>query len=582
ITYTITEATAEGFQLIGKTGDTGSISTTKSTAAFTNTRDTGDLELSKVLVSDAAADKDVQFTFTVKLGDDSINGTYGDMKFEKGVATVELKGGEKATATGLPTDITYSITEADAEGFQLTGKTGDTGTISTTKSAATFTNTRETGDLEVKKTVTSSTAADLSKDYSFTVTLSDNTINGTYGWMTFTNGVAAFTLKHGESRKAEGLPTGIAYEVVEDKPDGFIVISSDENGTIKTTLSTASFNNTKEEGDLQVAKTVSSEIATDKERLFHFTVTLDDTTINGTYGEMTFENGVAEFDLKDNQVKKATGLPKGVRYTVTEENYNEFTTTYEGTTGTISEKIGVAAFTNTRKMTEVTVEKIWDDKDNQSDKRPDNVMVQLQANGADFGEAVELNAGNKWKHTWPDLVEVDENGEIQYTVTEAQVSGYKTPVITKISDNGWAYTITNSITHVEVKKTDIANGEEVAGAKLIVTDKDDEEVDSWTTEADGNNHIIEGLKTGEENVYTLIETVAPEGYEITTNITFWIDETGDVHVTGARTETKDGETVILVEDKKTHVEISKVDVVGGEELEGATIQIRRELAAGEE
>ena len=55
-------------------------------------------------------------------GDDSISGTYGDMTFAGGVATVTLKGGEKATATGLPTEVSYSITEADATGFRVTGR----------------------------------------------------------------------------------------------------------------------------------------------------------------------------------------------------------------------------------------------------------------------------------------------------------------------------------------------------------------------------------------------------------------------------------------------------------------------------
>ena len=79
--------------------------------------------------------------------------------------------------------------------------------------------------------------------------------------------------------------------------------------------------------------------------------------------------------------------------------------------------------------------------------------------------------------------------------------------------------------------------------------------------------MIEGLKTGEE--YTLKETVAPEGYTIATETTFTIDETGKVTSNGSVTE--DG--ILLVEDAKTHIEVSKVDIADGEELPGATIQI---------
>ena len=54
------------------------------------------------------------------------------------------------------------------------------------------------------------------KEFHFTVTLGDKTLSGTYGDMEFTGGVATFTLKHGESATATGLPAGITYTVTED------------------------------------------------------------------------------------------------------------------------------------------------------------------------------------------------------------------------------------------------------------------------------------------------------------------------------------------------------------------------------
>ena len=65
---------------------------------FENTRETGDLELSKKLISERTADADQEFTFTVKLTGAPITGTYGDMEFTNGEAEVKLKGGESATA----------------------------------------------------------------------------------------------------------------------------------------------------------------------------------------------------------------------------------------------------------------------------------------------------------------------------------------------------------------------------------------------------------------------------------------------------------------------------------------------------
>ena len=189
-----------------------------------NTHEKDNLKVSKMVVSDKAADADVPFTFTVKLGDTSISKSYTGTKtdkdgaestinvtFAEGVATVTLKGGETINIPGLPTSVSYTVTEADADGFKLTGKTGDTGTITTTKSEAAFTNTRETGELEISKTVVSDKAADADVPFTFTVTLGDTSISKSYTGtktdkdgaestitVTFANGVATVILKDGE------------------------------------------------------------------------------------------------------------------------------------------------------------------------------------------------------------------------------------------------------------------------------------------------------------------------------------------------------------------------------------------------
>ena len=100
--------------------------------------------------------------------------------------------------------------ETAVTGFSTT-KTGDTGSISTTESKAEFTNTRETGKLTVGKAVTSDLSADKSKEFQFTVTLSDRTITEEYGDMSFNNGEAKFALKHNESKTAQSLPAGLSY-----------------------------------------------------------------------------------------------------------------------------------------------------------------------------------------------------------------------------------------------------------------------------------------------------------------------------------------------------------------------------------
>ena len=159
-----------------------------------------------------------------------------------------------------------------------------------------------------------------------------------------------------------------------------------------------------------------------------------------------------------------------------------------------------------------------------------------------------------------------------YTITAAtafliKVNGEVESDTTKISDG--VLLVEDAMTVVRVSKTDIADGEELEGATIQILDSEGNVVDEWvsTTEA----HVVEGLKTGEE--YTLKETVAPEGYTIAAETTFSIDESGEVTTTGTTTTDEEGNTVMLVEDAKTVVRVSKTDIADGEELEGATIQI---------
>ena len=58
---------------------------------------------------------------------------------------------------------------------------------------------------------------------------------------------------------------------------------------------------------------------------------------------------------------------------------------------------------------------------------------------------------------------------------------------------------------------DITDQKELAGAHIQMIDKDGNVVDEW--DSIWESHEVTGLKTGEK--YTLRETVAPDGYTIT-------------------------------------------------------------------
>ena len=120
----------------------------------------------------------------------------------------------------------------------------------------------------------------------------------------------------------------IAYSIEEKVPDGYDGYYETEDGLVKII--------NLREGSLRVTKRVSGT-AGDTGRRFRFTVTLSDTSINGTYGEMEFVNGVAEIRLRHGESATASGLPAGIGYRISEEDVSEngYTTWAENASGEI-------------------------------------------------------------------------------------------------------------------------------------------------------------------------------------------------------------------------------------------------------
>ena len=119
---------------------------------------------------------------------------------------------------------TYFVQEKVPEGYQ---PTYDGNNITNRKSDT------APGSLQVSKRVTGS-AGDPTREFTFTVTLSNRNLTGIYGQMTFVNGVATFTLHDGESILAENLPDGITYTVTEAEAnqDGYSTTATGDTGTI--------------------------------------------------------------------------------------------------------------------------------------------------------------------------------------------------------------------------------------------------------------------------------------------------------------------------------------------------------------
>lgn len=248
---------------------------------------------------------------------------------------------------------------------------------------------------------------------------------------------------------------------------------------------------------------------------------------------------------------------KEIVYTVTEDAVADYTTEitgYDITNSYAPEK------------TSVTVTKSWADNDDRGGHRPKEIKVQLKADGENSGEEITLNAENNWTYTWSDLDQKKAGKDIAYTVEETGKAAGYISTVTGNAEEG--FIITNTITSVKISKVDITDQKELAGAHIQVIDKDGNVVEEWDSTWEA--HEVTGLKPGE--TYTLRETVAPEGYTLTSDTTFTLKEDGTVNKDTTTTTISDNGT-LLVEDSRTSVKVSKVDISDGEELEGAHIQI---------
>ena len=118
----------------------------------------------------------------------------------------------------------------------------------------------------------------------------------------------------------------------------------------------------------------------------------------------------------------------------------------------------------------------------------------------------------------------------------------KDTTTTTISENG-TLLVEDSRTSVKVSKVDISDGKELEGAHIQIIDQDGNVVDEWDSTKEA--HVTEKLKTGK--IYTLRETVAPDGYLLTSDTTFVLKEDGTVDAEKTTAVSKDG--VLLVQDK---------------------------------
>ena len=129
----------------------------------------------------------------------------------------------------------------------------------------------------------------------------------------------------------------------------------------------------------------------------------------------------------------------------------------------------------------------------------------------------------------------------------------------KEAEVSYEFVFEDEPTTVELSKTDLTTGEELPGARLQLTDENGAVVEEWTSTKEP--HIIKELVVGKS--YTLTETKPADGYATAESITFTVENTAEIQKQ-------------VMEDDVTKVEISKTDITGDNEIEGAKLTITDE------
>lgn len=205
---------------------------------------------------------------------------------------------------------------------------------------------------------------------------------------------------------------------------------------------------------------------------------------------------------------------KEVEYTVREKDTPQgYTASYakDGNSWTITNS-------HTPEKTEVSVNKVWNDSENQDGIRPDSVKAELYANDKKVQEFT-LDSNNGWAKTFSNLNKNENGKAIQYEIREvSEVKGYTSAV----SNKGNVWTITN--THKTSKTS-------VSGTKTWNDDENRDGIrpDSVTVRLYANNKEIahksvnaqsgwkyeftdlDEFKAGQKIIYTVSED-AVEGY----------------------------------------------------------------------
>lgn len=246
-----------------------------------------------------------------------------------------------------------------------------------------------------------------------------------------------YTFKHIPLFDANG--NKITYTITEDAVAGYTYTVTNEGRSFTITNS-----HVQETFSIPVTKTWEDNGNQDGVRPSAIHVTLMGSDGNVYEANLTAA-GKWKYEFKDLPRYWMEGV--AIDYTLNEEAVNGYTYRIEGdaNTGFTVTNEHISAVTN------VVVNKYWEDAANQDGVRPDSVAVTLSGSDGKTYKAT-LTKDTGFSKTFENLPVFFNNGtKITYTVTEDAVNGYTGKITT--DDTGYILSITNTHAPETIRKT---------------------------------------------------------------------------------------------------------------------------------
>lgn len=246
-----------------------------------------------------------------------------------------------------------------------------------------------------------------------------------------------YTFKHMPLFDANG--NEITYTITEDAVTGYTYTVTNKDRAFTITNK-----HTQETFSIPVTKTWEDNGNQDGVRPSAIHVTLMGSDGNVYEANLTAA-GKWKYEFKDLPRYWMEGV--AIDYTLNEEAVNGYTYKIEGDadTGFTVTNEHISAVTN------VVVNKYWEDAENQDGVRPDSVAVTLSGSDGKTYKAT-LTKDTGFSKTFENLPVFFNNGtKITYTVTEDAVNGYTGKITT--DDTGYILSITNTHTPETIRKT---------------------------------------------------------------------------------------------------------------------------------